>query len=254
MTIKNKGTTDSGPFKWAWFSTYPSDTPALIGEIANLGPGDSQVVKGDFYFGLQHVYKTLAVVNFDHSAPDNNFFDGKFVPLDVTTSDKPLMVDFSQSANGTPILSDQPIKSNDFSAWDFQVSPGPASDPNCKDASVIVKANPNFNELVTGKDSQSNTCSNLPIIFTFDQPIGSATVTFSASTPGDYTLELQDDAGNKIQATTIAATNANQSLTARVPTTSTASNGRKVIFSGPPNGSAAILSVSFGLPSQLPQG
>ena len=258
MTIKNQGTTDTGSFKWAWFSTSDNtDQPSISDTVQNLSPGDSQVVKGDFYFGLQHVYQTMAWVDFDNGVPDTNPLNN-IKQLAVITTTDPLTVDFTQSANGVPIFSG-PIKGDDFRAWDFTISPGPGSDPNCVNANLIVRnatdaSGNSVNELVTGKDDQVNTCSNLPIIFTLDQPIGSATVQFVASTLGQYSLELQDSGGNKLTSNSVSATGANQILTLKVPATSTVSNGGKVIFSGPANGSAAIRDVSFGLPSQLPQG
>jgi hypothetical protein len=104
--------------------------------------------------------------------------------------------------------------------------------------------------LVTARDGHTDQCTNLPIIFSLDQEVGSASVQFTASTPGIYTLELFDGLDNKLQANSLDVAAGKQTLTIRTPKGDTAlANVRKAVFSGPPTSSVAIESVTFTLPS-----
>src|SRR5258708_6832009 len=101
MSLKNNGTTDSGPFKWAWYATPVEDNrpPSIVSEVANLGPGSSLNVKGDFYFGMWGTYITTAFVNFDNQVPETNFFNN-FLQRPAITANDPLVVDFTRFPNG----------------------------------------------------------------------------------------------------------------------------------------------------------
>jgi hypothetical protein len=252
MTLRNNGTTDSGPFKWAWYAGDPAtNKPAIVSEIPNLAPGDAPRVKGDFYFGLWGTYITTAWINFDGAVTETNPFNNLLVQA-ATTDVSPFDVDFTHFPNGDPILDPKPLKGDEFNAWGFHIAPDPKADPNCQDAMVLLNVEPNGNALVTGKTGQPNQCTNLPIVFTLDQPIGSAAVEFTASAPGAYTLDLFDENNNKLKSTTAQATAAKQQLTIRAPENGNGlSNARKAILSGPGNASAAVQTVTFTLPNQL---
>ncbi len=247
MTLTNNGTTDSGPFKWAWFANdNDTSSPSIISGIDNLSPEESRRVKGDFYFGLWGIYNTAAWVNFDNSVPETNFFNNFLVKSTETDAVKPLDVNFTRLPNGNPILDPFVLKGDEFSAWGFHIAPGPGADPNCKDAAVLLTVQDNGNELITGKNGQPNQCTNLPIIFTLDQPVGSAVVQFVANIPATYTLDIFDENNNKLKSVTAQATSPKQQLTIRAPENGNGlSNVRKAILSGTGNASAAVQSVIF---------
>jgi len=198
---------------------------------------------------LWGTYNTAAWINFDNTAPETNFFNN-FLVKSAITDVQPLAVDFTQLPNGDPIFASGPLKEDAFQAWGFHIAPGPGADPNCKDATVLVNVQDSGNQLVTGKTGQPNQCTNLPIIFSLDQPVGGVVVQITASAPASYSLDIFDENNNKLKTVTVQATSAKQQLTLRAPDSGTGlSNVRKAILSGASNASAAVQSVTFSLPN-----
>jgi hypothetical protein len=252
LTITNNGSTDTGPFKWGWFVKDPQDdpNPSIVNEVANLSPGIPLNVKGDFFFGLWGTYITTAWVNFDGAVPETNFINNLKVRPAIT-SDAPMVVDFTVLPSGEPLVQQTALKGDEFVAWGLQLAPGPG-DPGCADAKLQLFVNDNINRIRPGRDGSSTDCSNLPIVFNIDQPIGSASVQFFAPITGAYKLELVDAAGTVVDSATIQATGNAQVLTVRAPASApTNSEVQKVVFSGPPNAAVQVQAVTFTLPDQL---
>jgi hypothetical protein len=257
MEIRNVGTTPSGPFRWAWFAHDPQvdEQPSIVGQVADLAPGVPLTVKGDFSFGLWGTYNTTAYVNDDNRVRETNLLNN-LLPRDVITATDPLVVDFTRLPNGDVILNSMPLKGDEFSAWGFHIATDPGTDASCKTATVFLDVGDNLNRLVTRVPGQTGVCTNLPIIFTVDQPIGGAAVKFQAKDAGKYSLELRDSSDKKVGGGTVESNGEQETLAIRVPTTSAGlPNAEKIIFSGP--GATGIVGVAFAeagqvVPASLP--
>ncbi len=258
MEIKNAGTTPSGPFRWEWFAHDPlvDPKPSVSSEndVLSLEPGASVVVKGDFIFGLPGTYQTIGWVNFDGKVPETNLIDNLFRQrIDIQGSD-PLVVDFTQFPNPDVPPNANPLTGNEFSDWGFHIAPDVGTDPNCKDATLQIdlgkRDNQGVNRLITGLQGQAGACTNLPVIFTIDKPIGGVAVKFQAKDAGKYSLELRDASDKKVGSASVDSSSGQDTVTIRAPATGPGlQNVQKIIFSGP--GAAGIVGVAFSVPGQL---
>jgi subtilase family serine protease len=70
ITIKNKGETDAGGFKWEWWSNHASS--ACDGEIDALAAGESTDVSCKYTYGSWSTYATKAVVDVDDEVDESN--------------------------------------------------------------------------------------------------------------------------------------------------------------------------------------
>jgi hypothetical protein len=248
MVLRNSGSTDSGPFKWAWFIDAPqtSQKPTLEGSVDNIGPGMSRIVAQDFFFPRWGTYVTTAWVNYDSSIPEKSFFNNLRVspPVNVTA---PLSVDFSRLPDGTPLLESRDLKGDEFGAWGFRL--GANSGSGCDGAIVRVSAEGEANRLTTGLPGSTDQCTDLPINFDFDNPVGGAEIEFFATTAGTYTVDLIDGNGKLIDASTVTA-DASSTSTISAPASGEAlATVRKVVFSGPGKAQVAIQRATFSLPA-----
>ncbi len=170
----------------------------------------------------------------------------------ATTSNAPMVVDFTRLPSGETLFQKTDLKGDEFNAWGFQIAPDPSLNATCTDAKLQLLPSDNVNRLRPGLPSAQDTCTNLPIIFTVDQPIGSAAIQFFAPVIGTYKLEMFDSTGTKVDTTTIQATANAQVLIVRAPANAPAqSDVRKIIFSRPPTASVQVQTVIFALPNQL---
>src|SRR5258706_1036619 len=202
ILLRNTGKSDSGRFKWAWFAWDPREnpTPTLEGEIENLGPGAPLNVKGQFTFDRWGIFRTLAWVNFDNSVLEVPF--NNVLQRDISTSNDPLMIDFSVLPNGDEILESRPLGKGDYKAWHFEVAPVTTCNAASAAAAAQIDVDNNVNRLTTGLPGDPTKCNNLPIAFTFDQPIGGASVDFEGTVPGTYAVDLFDAEDKKLSTKT----------------------------------------------------
>lgn len=70
ITIKNKGETDAGDFKWEWWSNYSS--ASCDGEVDGLEAGASTEVSCEYTYGGWSNYATKAVVDVDDEVDEKN--------------------------------------------------------------------------------------------------------------------------------------------------------------------------------------
>lgn len=248
MVLRNSGSIDSGPFRWAWFIDAPqtSQKPTLEGGVDNIGPGMSRIVAQDFFFPRWGTYVTTAWVNYDSSAPETSFFNNLRVspPVNVTA---PLSVDFSRLPDGTPLLESRDLKGDEFSAWGFRVGANPGS--GCDGAIVRISTEGEANRLTTGLPGSADQCTDLPISFDFNNPIGGAEIEFFAATTGTYTLDLIDGNGKRIDSNTVNAEASNTSSVSAPASGSALATVRRVVFSGPAKAQIAIQRATFSLPA-----
>ncbi|MEP7285581.1 MAG: CHAT domain-containing protein [Chloroflexota bacterium] len=254
IVLENQGTSDSGPFQWAWFANglQNNPQPSLTGKVDNLRPNSSVIVKGNYLFGLWHTYSTTAWVNFDSQVPESSFFNN-LRPKDVSPSLVPMQIDFTQLPNSDLLLVPIPFKGNEFDAWGLKIAPEKGTDATCTDSIIQLDIENNINRVRPSLKTDATKCTNLPIGFSVDQPVGGAEVQFLVGVPGTYTLDLFDASGNKILSGTTNAPSANQLTTLRVPPNSAAAleNVRKIVFSGPASAAVEIQTITFLLPKSL---
>jgi hypothetical protein len=253
--VRNDGSTDSGAFKWSWFTDDPQSPnakPAVETEVTNIAPGTEREVSVRYFFPRWTTLPaTTAWINFDGSVPErtlvNNFKISPRINIDAS-----LNVDFSKLPNQQSIAVARDLAGNEFEAWGFQIAAVPRDNSGCTQPVVRVNVEANVNQLGTRlANDNSGKCSDMPISFTFDGLIGGATVEFVASAAGTYTLELTD-ATNKKQSSTVQATGP-QTLRITAPSDGNPLfNGRKVVFSGPAGAKVVINRVSFSQPGRLP--
>ncbi len=254
ITLRNKGTTDSRAFKWAWFATDPSESavPTFQGEVQNLAPGQQIILPPiPFAFGWWGTYTTSAWVNWDHAVPETNPFNN-LLSFSLTTSNEPSAIDFSLLPNGIALTEPIALKGDEFTPWNLRVAPNPGSNTDCAKAVPRVNVIENTNRLSSGLPDKPDVCANLPLVFTLAQPVGGASIQFVATAAGRYTLDLLDGNDKKLQSATIDAT-PGQVAQLRVPQNGNGLNSvRKAVFSGPPNGAVSVEGVSFSQPVQTP--
>ncbi len=70
ITIKNKGETDAGDFKWEWWSNASSSS--CDGEVDGLEAGESTEVSCKYTYGGWSTYETKAVVDVDDEVNEKN--------------------------------------------------------------------------------------------------------------------------------------------------------------------------------------
>jgi subtilase family serine protease len=70
ITIKNKGETDAGGFKWEWWSNHASSS--CDGEVDGLAAGESKDVSCKYTYGSWSTYATKAVVDVDDEVNESN--------------------------------------------------------------------------------------------------------------------------------------------------------------------------------------
>ncbi|MCC7449780.1 MAG: CHAT domain-containing protein [Anaerolineae bacterium] len=255
ITLRNKGTTDSRAFKWAWFATDPSEsaTPTVQGDVQNLAPGQQIILPPiPFAFGWWGTYTTSAWVNYDHVVPETNPFNN-LLSFSLTTSNDPSAIDFSLLPNGTALTEPLALKGDEFTPWNLSIAPNTSTDPNCARAVPRVNVVENTNRLSSGLPDKPNTCANLPLTFMLAQPVGGAAIQFVATVGGRYSLDLFDGNDKKLQSAAVDAA-PGQVAQIRVPQNGNGlSNVRKAVFSGPPNGVISIQGVSFSQPEPTQQ-
>jgi hypothetical protein len=256
IVIRNEGTTDSGPFKVAWFADIQqsSGKPDIIRDIDNVGPGAERPIFEDFAFPRWGTYTTTAWVNFaDPRAAETNPLDNLKQSPPVQVSG-PLVVDFTRLPDGSPLFQSTLLKGDEFNPWGVTMAPDPAG-TSCSGTLLRLNAEETVNRLVIGQDD-ANQCTDLPIVFTLAEPVGSATVEFFPRAAGTYTLELFDANGRRLQSNPIEVTPAQVEtpMTVPVPASSAVLNNvRKARFVGPDQARIAIQRITFSLPtSALP--
>jgi len=70
ITIKNKGETDAGDFKWEWWSTHASSS--CDGKVDGLEAGASTEVSCEYTYSSWSTYATKAVVDVDDEVDEKN--------------------------------------------------------------------------------------------------------------------------------------------------------------------------------------
>jgi subtilase family serine protease len=70
ITIKNKGETDTGDFKWEWWSTAYSSS--CDGEVDGLEAGASTEVSCNYTYSSWSTYTTKAIVDADDEIDEKN--------------------------------------------------------------------------------------------------------------------------------------------------------------------------------------
>jgi AAA-like domain/CARDB len=250
LTLRNSGTTDSGPFKLALFSN-PLETnvkPDSVTEVENLGPGESRSIVVDFIFPRSGTYTMTGWVNYDSAVQETNIFNNfsRGVPVQVNG---PLVVDFALLPDGSPVLETRDLKGDEFAAWGLHIMPD-KDVPQCGRAKVAIEVQDNVNRLVTKTTQPAISCPRLPVVFTFDEPVGGASVTFTVTASGVYTVQLFDGNDGLLQEGSVEATRGEQTVTISVPTSGSALGGvKKVIVSGP--GATTIGKISFASPPEI---
>jgi hypothetical protein len=250
LLIKNNGTSDSGPFKVAWFSNFPDSTlkPDIVREIDNLAPGSSIPVKGDYIFPHWGAYQSTGWVNYDGAVPETNFFNNIQV-VSIMVSNL-LIVDFTLLPDSSRVLETLNLKGNEFAAWGFHLAPD-TSQPECSRAMVAIETQTDNNRLVAKDPNSGSNCLRIPIVFTFDAPVGGASVIFWVTESGTYTVRLYDTDGILLREGTAQSTSGEETLTVSVPSSVSAlENVRKVVASGP--GATIIRKIVFVSPASIP--
>jgi hypothetical protein len=255
--VRNNGTTDSGSFKWSWF-TYdpqiPNTKQALETDVPNIAPGEELIITEEFFFARWTTLPaTTAWINFDGTVPERTLVNNFKISSRFNVA-APLEVDFSFLPNLQPILQARDLAGNEFESWGFQVAPVPRSgNAECARPVVRVSVEGNVNQLGTRLPNDcSGKCNDVPVSFTFDGFIGGAAVVFIAPAAGRYTLDLLDENNNKIQGSTLEAAGP-QTLTIKAPSSgSPLFNVRKVVFSGPEGAKVVISGVAFSQPGRVP--
>jgi CHAT domain len=248
IVIKNWGTTDSGPFKLAWFSNASPNNqkPDIERVIDNIGPGATRPVLEDVVFPQWGTYVTTTWVNFDNAFQETSILNNvkQSQPLVING---PFTVDFTRLPDGSPLSESRDLKGDEFSPWGLNIAP--AQDQRCPAAILHLDAEDIKSRLVTGPGDQ---CSDLPVDFKLNEPASGASVEFVPDAQGTYKLELLDANGNPLKTTTFTASASDiatpKTLQAPLPGTEL-NNVKRVRFSAPPSARTAVERVAFTRPN-----
>jgi hypothetical protein len=219
--IRNTGTSDAGQFKWAWYETNPQQQaqPNMTGEVPALPAGATITVKNDFIFGWWGLYRSAGWVNFDNKQSETNYLNN-FSSADqgqVTTSDDPFAIDWTRMPDASPITTSLDLTGTEFSDWGLTVKTDTKANPACLKTvpHILVNNAANLNQLtlaLPGGAPLPSACATLPLTFTVTHPFGSASLDFTAPTPGDYGMTVFDDAGKTLGTTKVTAAQSGDAL------------------------------------------
>lgn len=209
MAISNQGSTRSGPFEWAWFrGDSRGARPDLTGKENGLGPGDTITVRGEYSFGWWDLYDSTGEVDLLRESSDKDFVNNTTTPgfAIIQTSSADFVIDFTIKPPAEPLTTALDLKTgNEFKLWSLIPQVDKTGRPECVSAilKIVVLNNENF--VRPGLPGNAQGCDDLPMIFTFDEPVGAAQINFVTTQPGNYTLILRDKNDKLIDSVTKTA-------------------------------------------------
>ena len=199
VKISNAGEREIGPFAYEFREDVLDSEPGAVGEIANLGPGDTETVFIPYYYTWWGAFVSELRVDVTSQVPETDEFNN-IMRSPVVTSSAPLVLNLSRMPNRVSFRASMPLSDSLFSPWGLVWEAIPPDREGCDDVVpwIVVERESVF--LGTGKPDDSSQCSDGGLVMsTVRGPVGGVGVTFEIEHASEYALITLDRRGVEIE-------------------------------------------------------